>query len=383
MNNSNERKISQSIEINDESFKFVDIYRLNRVDQIVGKPSHYSIEILRRFFKNKWATGLLFLLLIIIFTAIIAPLVSPYDPYIPISNAGSLGSNLPPRLSLNDYPEVVIAGKQYLIDQYMNLPKGFLVKFEPISDLPGWFRITISPYHLDSLKDKISILGTDGGGIDIWTKLWTSVGISLGIALAIAVSATLIGVIYGSIAGSFAGRTVDIVMMRIVDIITGVPTLVWLIILGAVITGSSSGTISNVSIIPALIFVSWMSPANATRTYILKNKDAEYIQATRSLGGSQTRIIFMHMIPVVMGRLAVIFVNLIPLAIFYEASLVFIGLKSSTELGLGIMLNDAWQVTNSALIAAPIVTFSLITISAQIIANALNDSIDPRIIGRN
>ncbi|WP_052664045.1 ABC transporter permease [Mycoplasmoides alvi] len=377
-----DKSLSQlDVKITKDSFKPVDIYSLNRVDQMVGRPSKYFIEILKRFFKNKWATGLLVILLIIFFTAIIAPLVSQYSAYSPISNAGSFGINLPPRLTLMDSPIAIVAGKQNMIDLYQNF--GMLDHYEPVPGLEGWFKIYYRPYNYPSLVDKLSILGTDGSGIDIWTKLWISVGISLSIALIIAISATLIGVVYGSIAGSFAGRTIDIVMMRIVDIISGVPTLVWLIILGAVITGSSSGTISNLSIIPALIFISWMSPANATRTYILKNKDAEYVQATRSLGGSQARIIFLHMIPIIMGRLAVIFVNLIPLAIFYEASLVFIGLKSTTELGLGIMLNDAWQVTNTALIVAPIVTFASITISAQIIANALNDAIDPRIVGRN
>lgn len=377
-----DKKISHlDIKITENSFKPVDIYSLNRVDQLVGRPSKYFVEILKRFFRNKWATGLLVILLIIILTAIIAPLVSPYDGVSSISSAGQLGVNLPPRPTLDMSPITIIAGKQNVIDTYRAL--GILDHFDPVPGLDGWFKIYYRPYDLPILKNTISILGTDSGGADIWTKLWISVGISLGIAIAIAVSATLIGVVYGSIAGSFAGRTVDIVMMRIVDIISGVPTLVWLIILGAVITGSSSGSISNVSIIPALVFISWMSPANATRTYILKNKDAEYVQATRSLGGNQARIIFIHMIPIIMGRLAVIFVNLIPLAIFYEASLVFIGLKATTELGLGIMLNDAWQVTNVALIVAPIVTFATITISAQIIANALNDAIDPRIIGRN
>lgn len=377
LNNKENFNFQFDYEITEQSFERVDITTLNRTDQIVGRPSKYLSEIVKRFFKNKWAAGLLVLLLIIIFTAIIAPLVSPYSPTIPIATSSQ---SLPPRLSLNDYPEIIVISPSQMEQRYQTL--GILIRSTSIPNSP-LKEFVLSPYKASELMNKLSILGTDSLGVDIWTKLWASVGISIGIAFVIAICSTIIGVIYGSIAGSFAGRTVDIIMMRIVEIITGVPILIWLIILGAVITGSSSGSISNTSIIPALIFVTWMTPAVTTRTYILKNKDTEYVQATRTLGGSQIRIIFNHMIPVISGRLAVIFVNLIPLAIFYEASLVFIGLKSQSELGLGVMLNDAWQVSNLALIVAPIVTFSLITISAQIIANALNDSIDPRIMGRN
>ena len=114
----------------------------------------------------------------------------------------------------------------------------------------------------------------------------------------------------------------------------------------------------------------------------MRNKDVEYVQATRTLGGSQSRIIFLHMIPVIAGRISVIFVNLIPTVIFFESSLVFLGLKPTSELGLGLQLYDAYTVSNVAQLVSPIVVFAAFTISAQIIANALNDAIDPRVVGR-
>lgn len=393
MNKNNSKVIFPQIdfEINSESFTKVDIYSLNRTDQIVGKPSKYIVEIIRRFLKNKWAAGLFIVFLIIILTTIIAPFASPYSPTTPIASGGSILINLPPRLSLSDFPLQKMYGQ--LSDINIAKSNGIFVTGSDkyLNAGNGLWEYFVSPYTFPSLQDKISILGTDGGGIDIWTKLWASVAQSLWVAVVIAIASTVFGVIYGAISGSFAGKAADTVMMRIVDILSGVPTLIWLIILSVVITSaqSSSGDatqgsgVTNISIIPSLIFVSWMSPAISTRTYILKNKDAEYVQASRTLGSNQARIIFSHMIPVILGRLAVIFVNLIPTVIFYEASLVFIGLKSTTELGLGVMLNDAWRVQNVALIASPIVTFALITISAQIIANALNDAIDPRVVGRN
>ena len=270
-----------------------------------------------------------------------------------------------------------------MIQTYQN--EGILVG-TPEEIIPGVaYKITYSPYLLDSLKDYYPILGTDARGVDIWSKLWSSVQISLGVAFAVAVASTVLGTIYGSIAGAFAGKAVDTIMMRFVEIINGIPTIVWLLILGIVLSGGAEGesvSFDNTTIIASLIFVLWFSPAVSTRTYIMRNKDVEYVQACKTLGGNQARIIFSHMIPVIIGRISVIFVNLIPTVIFYEASLVFLGLKSRLDLSLGLMLYDAYSVSNISLIISPIVVFGLFTISAQIIANALNDAIDPRVVKR-
>lgn len=372
-------------EVTDKDFERVDIFQLNRTDQIVGKPSKYIVDIFKRFIQNKWAVAFILLFILIILFSIFVPIAS--------ANAGisaykaiyenSIAYNLPSRV-LGTLPTVTIwdasAGD---VENYKNL--GILVDSQVVQGT-SFYKVILSPYEHPELKNFYPILGTDGRGIDIWTKLWTAMGISLGLAFGVAVAAVTVGVIYGSIAGSFAGKWPDTIMMRFVEILSGVPTLVWLLILGTVLVGSSqegtSASFSNSTVAISLIFILWFSPAISTRTYILKNKDVEYVQATRTLGGSQSRIIFTHMIPVIMGRIAVIFVNLVPTVIFYESSLVFLGLKPTSDLGLGVMLNEAWTTSNIALIVSPIVVFASLTISAQIVANALNDAIDPRVVGR-
>lgn len=319
--------------------------------------------------------------------SIFVPIVSKnagISAYVPLAQS-IYANNLPPRI-LGTFPTITIYNATAIdIENLKNL--GVNVVYSPIEGTP-LFKLTYSPYEIEELKNLYPILGTDGRGIDIWTKLWTAMGISLGLAFSVASAAILIGVVYGSIAGSFAGRAPDTLMMRFVEIISGVPSLVWLLILGTVLSnlsftdGVAATTFNNSTITISLIFILWFSPAIATRTYILKNKDVEYVQATRTLGGSQTRIIFLHMIPVILGRISVIFVNLIPTVIFYESSLVFLNLKPTSDLGLGVMLNEAWTATNISLIVSPIVVFSCLTISSQIVANGLNDAIDPRVIGR-
>lgn len=378
-----------NFEVDDSAFERVDIQKLNRTDQVVGKPSKYIVDIFKRFISNKWAVFFSIIFLLIILLSLIAPAISEamgYSAYLPLDASGNqIMYNLPARVTIGSLPTVTIYNASpSLIAAYK--AQGILVG-DPISiGLDGVaYKITYSPYSSELLKDYYPILGTDGRGVDIWAKLWTSTQISLGLAFGVSIASIVLGTVYGSIAGAFAGKAVDTIMMRFVEIINGVPTIVWLLILGIIITGGSSdgaATFDNTAIAFALIFILWFSPAISTRTYIMRNKDVEYVQACRTLGGSQSRIIFSHMIPVIIGRISVIFVNLIPTVIFYESSLVFLSLKPSADLGLGVMLYEASTASNASLIASPIVVFGLFTISAQIIANALNDAIDPRVVKR-
>ncbi|RXY97082.1 ABC transporter permease [Malacoplasma penetrans] len=376
-------------EVTEKDFARVDIYKLNRTDQVVGKPSKYLLDIIKRFASNKWALFFLVIFLLIILLAIFAPIISSamgYSAYLPLAeNADSaLIANLPARVLGSNPTMTIYNATDSFVKQLEETYKITILSKEDW--IPGVaYKVTYLPYSYGPISNFYPVLGTDGSGIDIWTRLWTAVRISLVLAFLVAIASVAIGVVYGSIAGAFAGKAVDTVMMRFVEIISGVPSIVWLLILGIVLVGDteSAGTSINNSVLAvSLIFILWFSPAISTRTYILKTKDVEYVQATRTLGGSQARIIFSHMLPVIAGRIAVIFVNLIPTVIFYESSLVFLGLKPTSDLGLGVMLYEAYSISNIAQIVSPIVVFALFTISSQIIANALNDAIDPRVVGR-
>ncbi|MDE5953054.1 MAG: ABC transporter permease [Malacoplasma sp.] len=374
-------------EVTEKDFERVDIYKLNRTDQVVGKPSKYLLDIIKRFAANRWALVFLIFFVLIILLAIFAPIISDSLGYTATGYIAGIKSNqwikdLPPRL----HGELPTVTKHLLsrgtVDEYANAG---ILKSSELDPLTGLWTATYSPYELEELKNVYPILGTDGSGVDIWNKLWTSVGMSLLLAFWVSILSVIIGVVYGSIAGAFAGKAPDTIMMRFVEIISGVPSIVWLLILGVVLKGGSDETtvtLDSVTVGLSLLFILWFSPAIATRTYIMKTKDVEYVQATRTLGGSQARVIFLHMIPVIAGRISVIFVNLIPTVIFYEATLSFLGLKPPSNIGLGVMLTNAQTISNIPEMVSPIFVFALFTISAQIIANALNDAIDPRVIGR-
>ena len=376
-------------EVTEKDFERIDIKKLNRTDQVVGKPSKYLVDIIKRFAANKWALVFLVLFLLIVVLAIFAPIISDAMGYSATKYIGNMTEvkwikNLPPRLKGQDPIAYWHAGTLATVEEY----KKAGIFIDSYANSSGYITIVYAPYRLKGLENIYPILGTDTLGVDIWNKLWTSTRISLFLALWVSVLSVIIGVVYGSIAGSFVGKAPDTIMMRFVEIISGVPSIVWLLILGIVFKGavgegeSSAVTLDSTTVGISLLFILWFSPAIATRTYIMKTKDVEYVQATRTLGGSQSRIIFLHMIPVIAGRISVIFVNLIPNVIFYEATLSFLGLKPISNLGLGVMLTNAQTVSNIPEMVSPIFVFALFTISAQIIANALNDAIDPRVVGR-
>lgn len=364
------------MKLDSKKFDFVDIYKLNRSDQLMGKNSKYIIDVCKRFFKNPWVFIFFLLLILVILLTIMVPSLSPYSAFSSVSTS-SWANNLRPRipsLGIYGYYETILTDGQYA--EMLKIP-GFIINAESIY---GEFYVTINPYALPELQNIYPIFGTDASGVDVWTRTWYATQQSLLIAFIVALSSIVIGAIYGSISGSFAGRMPDIIMMRIVEILSGVPTILWLLILSTIFSFGDSGGVDNTSLTISLILITWMGPAILTRTFIMKNKDAEYIQATRTIGGSQARIIFKHMLPNISGRLIVRFVHLIPAVIFFEATLVFLNIKSPFDIGLGTLINQGYQASEQIyLLIAPTIVLVCITLSAQIVANGINDSIDPRI----
>ena len=369
-----------NIEHYDQSlFQKQDLSDIN-CEQIAGKPTKYITDVIKRFFKSKASTFFLILISLIVAISIIISLANINNINNPISTLvpTSILSYLPPRipwLGISGVTDMVIDGNTFSqLLQYQDL--GIWQSYEQIGSqyiLKGF-----NPYVIPGLENVTTMMGTDGLGRDWWTMLWYSTIQSLIFALLVSIPSIVIGTIYGGIAGSKAGTMTDTILMRIVEILSGVPLILWIMILGLIISG---GTISLPTLGISLILVNWMWPAVTARTYILKYKDAEFVQAARTLGASQTRILFSHMLPNISGRLFVRLVNMIPRIIFFEASLVFLGLKSSNEISLGTMIETARLNPYPHLLLGPTIMIVLITLSAQIISNNLNDSLDPKISG--
>ena len=177
--------------------------------------------------------------------------------------------------------------------------------------------------------------GTDDLGRDVFTRTWEGARISISIGLAAALIDLTIGVFWGGIAGYKGGR-IDEYMMRIADVLAGIPYLL-LVILLMVVLGSSVGTM-----ILAMSITGWVNMARIVRGQVLSLKNQEYVLASRTLGANTSRIMSKHLIPNSMGPILVTMTLTVPSAIFTEAFLSFLGLGLTPPIASwGTMTSDA------------------------------------------
>ena len=225
--------------------------------------------------------------------------------------------------------------------------------------------------------------GTDGHGRDQLVRVMYGARISLAVGFAAALATFVIGVIYGGIAG-MAGGWVDNLMMRFVDIMYSVPFLLWVIIIMVLLTSFSDakGTGTNLfSIFLALSLVFWLPMARIVRGQILSLREQEFVLAAKTIGASQKKILFQHLLPNVMGPIIVTATIAVPEAIFTEAFLSFIGLGVSAPMASwGMLASDALTSLKSFphLLFFPAIFICITLLAFNFLGDGLRDALDPR-----
>lgn len=232
------------------------------------------------------------------------------------------------------------------------------------------------------LADKLSqpfsngyILGSDGNGRDVLTRLVYGGRASLMVAGLSAAGTLFIGSTLGSMAGYF-GRWVDTLVARAVDILLSIPTLPLLIL----VTALYQPGIVMLSVFIAL--VSWGGVTRLIRGEVLKIKHREFIEAARLVGGSNFRIISRHIMPNVIPIVIVWLSLVIPGLILTEATLSYLGLGVHTPTpSWGNMLQDSKQFfrTNWTLVFIPGFTIYLAALSINLVGTGLRDALDPHL----
>lgn len=218
--------------------------------------------------------------------------------------------------------------------------------------------------------------GTDNLGRDVFARIVYGAKISLFIGITAALIDFTIGVIYGGIAGYVGGKT-DEVMMRFVDILYGLPYLLVVILL-MVVMGPGLLTI-----IVALTATGWIGMARIVRGQILQLKNADYVLATITLGGTPWYIIWRHLLPNTMGIIIVQITYTVPSAIFSEAFLSFIGLGIQPPLASwGSMANEGLPSILSGhwwRLFFPSFFISFTMLAFNLLGDGLRDAFDPKL----
>lgn len=230
-------------------------------------------------------------------------------------------------------------------------------------------------FFKDSVDGHMHLFGTDTLGRDIFTRLWAGGRVSLFISVTAVFVNFCIGVIYGGISG-YKGGSVDNFMMRIIEVISGIPYLIIVILLMMVLE-QGVGTM-----VIAYASVGWTSMARLVRGQVMSLKQQDYVVAAKVMGAKPFRIIFKHLIP---NTLSVVIVNItlaIPSVIFTEAFLSFIGLGVPLPLSSwGILASDGSMVfqTYPHQLIIPAICISLTMLSFNLLGDGLRDALDPRL----
>ena len=218
-------------------------------------------------------------------------------------------------------------------------------------------------------------LGTDNLGRDLFARLSQGIRISMELSLITAAICVVFGTIYGAVSAYFGG-IIDTIMTRIVEILLIIPSMIYIILL-MVVMGNSVKTI-----IIAMSLTRWLNYSLLVRGEVLKIKENEFVLASKSLGGNFFWITIKHLIP---NTLSVIIIRLttdIPNIIFTEAFLSFIGLGVPIpQASLGNLVFDGFVNMTSYpyLFVIPSVVISLITLAFNIVGDALNDALNPKL----
>jgi oligopeptide transport system permease protein len=234
-------------------------------------------------------------------------------------------------------------------------------------------------------------LGTDSLGRDNFVRLMVGARISLLIGVLASIMVVIVGCTYGAIAGFFGGW-VDSLMMRVVDILYSIPTMLIIILLQVIIRQPLQNYFSHhpslsiidpgmLSIFITLSLLYWMDMARMVRGQILSLRQAEFVNAAKALGAKPWRIIKNHLLPNCIGVIIVTAMLNIPAAIFTEAFLSFVGLGVAAPMAsLGSLASDALDgiYSYSYMLLFPSLLISLIILSFNLVGDGLRDALDPR-----
>ena len=263
-------------------------------------------------------------------------------------------------IPINSYQQ---AGDSVIIQKFID---------DGVEERIGFLRLKLPENYIVS---KTFWLGTDRFGRDILSRLIVGVRVSLAVGLITVLISLTIGVILGSLAGYFRGKT-DNVIMWLINVIWSIPTL--LLVFGITLALGKGFW----QIFIAVGLTMWVSVARLIRGQVIALREMEYIQAAKSLGIKDMRIIVLHILPNVLGPVIVIAASNFATAIIVEAGLSFLGVgvqPPQPSWGLMIKENYNFIITHNPMLAlAPGIAIMILVLAFNLLGNGLRDALDVR-----
>lgn len=348
-------KLSMHVDIE----KFIPASEKDKEYLVKMRPSStFFKDGMKRLFKNKVATISLIIIILVTLSSIILPIFWPYS----YEQQLGITPGKPVDASYNN-----LAPFEYGRTELKMIENGE----------------SVFPH----------VFGTDSQGRDYFIRVVYGTRISLAVGFFASIIVLIIGMTIGSIAGYMGGK-VDLVIMRIVDIIYSLPDMLMVILLasvlkvslGPVIAGTVLAKIGSNIISLFIVFgtLYWVSMSRLIRGQILSLREQEYVLAAKSMGAKGSWIITKHLIPNCISVVIISTALQIPNAIFTESYLSFLGLGVNAPMpSLGSLASDALKGLSSYphRLVIPAIVISLIVLSLNLLGDGLRDAFDPKLNG--
>lgn len=364
----------------DDDFELLQLDRELKDARFETQPIGFFKDAAIRLCHNGAALAALVLILLVIFMAAFGPGMNKYgynDQYIDYVN-------MPPKIpflahfGMADGSRVLQNRRLDNVNDPEKMPQDAILEIFNEREVRGVTMVDVKvDYYLYTGCEETFWFGTDYLGRDLWTRLWRGTRISLFIAIISVLTNVVIGVVYGSVAGYYGGK-VDMVMMRICEIIQSFPRVV-IATLFIMVFGTGL-----FSIIMSLLISGWISTARMIRSQFYRFKDREYVLAARTMGISDRSIIFRYILPNSLGPIITSTMIAVPSAIFTESFLAYIGLGlQAPEPSIGVLLSEGQKVLLNYPFQSlfPGIVISVLMICFNLFGNGLRDAMDPTLRG--
>jgi oligopeptide transport system permease protein len=361
----------------DDAFTLVQAGEI-KDEKFQTAPIGFYKDALQRLRKSRASMISFWIIIVIILLALVVPNITGYT-YI---EQNISQKNLPPKIPLLENLGIADGGRllsnrrKDSLDNPERFPEGSVIEIVREYQTSGVavVDVLVDYYVYTGVPEGVyHWMGTDYLGRDLCTRLFRGVRISLMIAFLSVLINIVIGVIYGSIAGYYGGK-VDFAMIHFAEVMDGLPyvvvTILFMILLGA----------GMFSIILAMTVTGWIGTSRLVRAQFYRFKGREYVLAARTLGVTDRKLIFRHILPNTVGPLITRAMIAVPGAIFSESFLAYIGLGiKPPEPSIGILLSNGQTVLLQYPYQTlfPAILISMLMVAFNLFANGLRDALDP------
>ena len=366
--------------MNKPAEKFERFQREEKIHDVEFKTEavSYMKDVWRRFKRDKVTVVATSVIIFLVFMAIIGPMVGKYDY---LTQHEGL-KNMPPRIPVVEKLGVmdgcrVITVQTKNLSEYASYTVKELDTFETSSAFgkASMTKIKIDVYEKEGVKDMYFWFGTDNIGRDLWSRLWMGTRVSLLMAFSVVMINLSIGLVVGSICGYYGGW-IDLIIQRIMDVIWNIPSLPLTILL-IMLFGSGI-----TSLILVFCLTGWMGTANSVRMQFYRYKNREYVLAARTMGASDIKIMFRHILPNAIGTIITSCALAVPNVVFQEAGLSYLGLGvQAPNPSIGMLLSDGQKVLMDFpyMILFPGIVIISLMLAFNLFGNGLRDAFNPNL----